>query len=296
MDKPVNQQLQSPLFRIPVEIRVNIYTLAFEVHSPAPKTPAEALSIGRCPVIEAPGPRLRYPKSYQSLDMCLFSTCRKAKSEIDAFGSSYQSRRPAVCRLDVIITDHYALPTWLTAPSHKRDTSYDLEVSLRLFDIWDPTPLFGGDGWIGTLSSPLLKILDDLIHKGPQFLSAKEVKSPSPRYGPEVWGPEPLRFNVVTFNTSCPSSQSHGVSHPRNLTFGDSESRMARLDQQALTSVDLFMCNLEAIGLLWGKIRELRVCSMQAGKGIAVKVTHQEIDQAKVDLLEENGFTWGLDG
>ncbi|KAL8793305.1 MAG: hypothetical protein Q9195_004082 [Heterodermia aff. obscurata] len=295
MDKPVNQQLQSPLFRIPVEIRLSIYSFTLETHLSGPKTPAEADLIGRCPVIEAPGPRLRYPKCYQSLDLCLLSTCRKANSEIEAFGSSHRSPHRAVCRLDIIITDHHALPTWLTAPSHKRNTSYDLEVSLRLFDIWDPTPLFGGDDWIGTLSCPLIKILNDLIHRGPQFLSAKEKKSPSPQYGPEYWKPGPLRFNAVTFNTSCPSSRSHGVSHPRNLTRRDSESRKAHLDQQALASVDLFMCYLEESGLLWGKIQELRVCSMQAGMGKAVKVTHKEIDQAKVDLWAENGFTWGLD-
>ena len=293
MDKPVNQQLQSPLFRIPVEIRLKIYNLT-EIRSSAPKNTAEAESIGRCTAIEALGPRLRYPKSYQSLDRCLFSTCRKAQFEIDAFGSSYRSRHQAVCRLDVIITDDYAYPTWLTPPSHKRDNLYDLEISLRLFDIWDPTPLFGEGEWIGTLSVPFIKILDDLIHKGPQFLSAKDVKSSSPQPGSKSWGPEPLRFNIVTFNTSCPSSQSNGVSRPRGLYLGGGESRMAHLDQRALNTVDLFMCSLEKSGLLWGKIQELRVCSMQAGMGIAVKVTHKKIDQAKVDLWAENGYTWGL--
>ena len=295
MDKLVNQQLQSPLFRIPLEIRLEIYSLTFDVHSSAPKTPADAEVIGRCAVIEAPGPRLRYPKSYQSLDMCLLSTCRKAKLEIDAFGSSDQSRHHPICRLDVIITDHYALPTWLTPPSHKRNASYNLEVSLRLFDIWDPTPLFGEGRWIGTLSVPLIKILDDLIHKGPQFLPAKEMKSPSPQFTSGPRGPQSLRFNVITFNTACPSSQSNGVSLPRNSTLGDSESRMARVNQQAFTSVDLFMCYLEKSGLLWGDIQELRVCSLQAGMGIAVKVAHKKVDQAKVDLWAENGYTWGLD-
>ena len=290
----MNQQLQSPLFRIPVEIRLSIYSFTFEIHSSAPETPAEAGLIERCPVIEAPGPRLRYPKAYQSLDMCLLLTCHKAKLELDEFGSSYQSRHQAVCKLDVIITDHYALPTWLTPPSHKRNTYYDLEVSLRLFDIWDPTPLFGQDEWIGTLSVPLIKILDDLIHKGPQFLAAKEIKSSSPQYESESWGPERMKFNIITFNTSCPSSQSSGVSLPRNLTLGDTEWRMSHLNQQAFTSVDLFMCYLEKSGLLWGKIQELRVSSMQAGMGIAVKVTHKEIDQAKVDLWAQNGFIWGL--
>ena len=259
MDKPVNQQFQSPLFRIPVEIRLSIYSLALEVHSSAPKTPAEAESIGRCPVIEAPGPRLRYPKSYQSLDMCLLSTCRRAMSEIDAFEDSYHSRHHPVYRLDVIITDHYALPTWLTAPSHKRNTSYDLEVSLRFFDIWDPNPLFGGIGRIGTLNAPLIKILDDLIHRGPQFFAVKGMKSPSSQKSSDSWRPEPLRFNVITFNTSCPSSQSYGISIPRNLTLGDSESRMAHVDQQAFTSVGLFIFYVEESGLFRGKVKELRV-------------------------------------
>ena len=309
MDKPVHQQLQSPLFRLPVEIRLSIYRFTFEICSSAPKTLAEAELIERCPVIEAPGPRLRYPRSYQSLDLCLLSTCRKLKTEIDAFGSSHRSRHPEVCRLDVIMTDHYALPTWLTAPSHRRDIAYDLEISLRLFDIfdpirlfdiWDPIPLFGEEQWMATIAAPLIRVLDDLIHKGPQFLSAKTMKS-SPQSKSESrsvsWEPEPLRFNVITFHTSCPSKSdpSNDFSNPRNSILHETESAMLHLEQQAFHSMSLLVSDLEEVGLLWGKVEEFRACSIAVGIGIAAKVTDHEIDQVKVDRWAENGFKWGTD-
>jgi len=44
------------------------------------------------------------------------------------------------------------------------------------------------------------------------------------------------------------------------------------------------MCDLERSGLLWGKVREMRISSMQLGQGMSVKVTHQKTSQTELDI------------
>ena len=203
MNTIMNQQLHSPFFRLPLEIRLKSYEQVLNFESPVPASPAEARQTRRCHrTIKAPSPNLWYPSFYRSAEACLLQVCRQVKDEVTADQSSRRKHQIPTCALDIIVTDNLALPTWRTAPNHTAVAEYDLEVSLRLFDVESRIPLFGSDGWIGILSAPLMKILDDLIHNGPQFLPCEE-----PSF---LAASGPLTFNAITINVTTPCSQGVG--------------------------------------------------------------------------------------
>jgi len=280
MDVTNNPQHQSPLFRLPIEIRCSVYDLVLGAVILAPSSLDDANRIVRCErKLRAPGPRLRYPSCYNTPASSLLLTCRKTLVEVGALQRRlHRSHGIPTCKLDLIIDCNYAIPTWIHAPCQDRGTEYNLEVSLRLLDVLRHIPLFGSDGWIGTISAPLMAILDSLLHHGPQFLPPANMPAP-----------EPLRINAITMDVSCPSS--HGVG-PCELYYVPPLRR--EVPDRALVGVFGFMCDLEYSGLLWGKVREMRIYSMQLGKGMSVKVTHQEISHTHVDYWVSYGYTWGL--
>ena len=278
----MNQQLHSPFFRLPLEIRLNIYERVLNFETPIPASPADACQTQRCRrYIKAPSPGLWYPRFYRSVEACLFRVCRQIKEEVAAVQSSRQSHQTSTCALDIIITDNRALPTWRTAPSHTAAVEYDLEVSLRLFDIKSKIPLFGSDGWIGTLSAPLMKILDDLIHNGPKFLPCEGLSL--------LAAPEPLTFNAITINVTTPCSQGAG---PCDMYYPGG-SRTRNVAVSAFHTTFEFMYSLVDSGLLWRRVKEMRICSMQMGKSKAVKVTNDEISEQQMRYWSESGYTWG---
>lgn len=282
MNTITNQPLNSPFLLLPLEIRLEIYKQALDFKSPVPANPAEACQTRRCPrTIKAPSPKLLYPSFYRSTGACLIQVCRQIKEEVATVQDSRQHHQKSTCELDIIITNNLALPTWRTAPSYTRTVDYDLEVSLRLFDVKSRIPLFGSDGWIGIISAPLMRILDDLIHNGPQFLPCEE-----PSF---LAASEPLRFNAITINITTPSSQGVGPCH----MYYPRAARPMSIPYSAFGTIFEFMCSLANSGLVWGKVKEMRIYSMQIGMSRAVKVTNDEISEQQLRYWAENGYTWG---
>ncbi|KAG6986661.1 hypothetical protein G7Y79_00074g098580 [Physcia stellaris] len=282
MNTIINQKLPSPFFRLPLEIRLKIYGQVLNFESPIPTSPAEARRSRRCHrTIKAPSPSLWYPSFYRGPEACLLQVCRQIKEEVAAVQSSRQSHQISTCELDIIITDDLAFPTWRSAPSHTAAVEYDLEVSLRLFDVKSRIPLFGSDGWIGIISAPLMKILDDLIHNGPQFLPCEE-----PSF---LAASEPLRFNAITINLTTPCSQGVG---PCDMYYRGGP-RTWNIAFTAFDTIFRFMCMMADSGLLRGKVKELRIYSMQVGMSKAVKVAHKEMSGPNVGYWAQHGYTWG---
>lgn len=261
----MNPQLQSPLFRLPLEIRYNIY--AFFLHGlelPLPESPDVAECIPRCDrITEAPGPLLCYPSVYQNPLIGLALICRIMLIEIDQLKQRLpKSREPPRCKLDLIVNRDLAIPTWIVRPHQGAGTEYDLEVSLRFFDLI-PIPVFLDDVWINTIRAPLFAILNGLLHHGPQFLPSEQVPLPAPR---------PMKFNNITFAFTYPSSHSVG---PCETFFGP-RFEIVKAPEGALEVVFEFFESLEWSGVFWGKVRELRMFSNEMGMGRRVKVTHSE--------------------
>lgn len=281
MDDAIDSQLQSSFFRPPIEIRCSIYEILLGTETPAPESLDEANRMTRCEQkLKAPGPHFQFPSYYQTPASSLLLTCRKTLLEVSGLQQRlYKLHGTATCKLDLIINDDYTIPTWTYAPGQDRETEYNLEVSLRLMDALYPHGLFFSDGWTGAICAPLMAILNSLLHHGPQFLPP--ARTPAP---------QPLRFNAITMAVSCPSS--HGVG-PCELYYVPPLRKA--VPNQALLGVFGFMCDLEGSGLLWGKVREMRIYSMQLGQGMSVKVTHEELSQTEIDFWASCGYTWGLD-
>lgn len=278
MDVTINPQHQSPLFRLPIEIRCSVYDLVLGAEILAPSSLDDANRIVRCErKLRAPGPRLRYPSCYNTPASSLLLTCRKTLVEVGALQRRlHRSHGIPTCKLDLIITRRYVIPTWIYAPYQDRETEYNLEVSLRLIDVLRISTLSTSDYWMGTMSAPLMAILNRLVHHGPQFLPPVQVPAP-----------EPLRFNAITMDVSCLSTRGVGpcalyyVPPPRGA-----------MPDHALIGVFEFMRDLERSGLLWGKVREMRISSMQLGQGMSVKVTHQKTSQTELDYWASKGYKW----
>ena len=287
MDTLNNPQARSPFFRVPLEIRYSIYEFILEDEIPLPINPKNAEQITRYEhERRPPGPPTRYPIYYESPYLRLRLICRKISAEVRQLQSLDKSPAPRICKLDLIMMPACAIPTWLVPPAQVKGIEYDLEVSLRLFDVRDITPLFGSDGWIGTISSPLMSILNHLVHYGPQFLPSAQLPAP-----------EPLRFNAITISVTCPSSEGDG---PCEINYGASRGRLRgprNVPGWALSTVFGFMFSLNRSGLLWGHVREMRIYSLQMGMGRSLKVTNNPSNPTRTvpEYWAMYGYTWGKD-
>ena len=284
MDTLTNPQAHSPCFRVPIEIRWSIYEIILEDEIPLPINPTGADQITRYEhKLKPPGPPIRYPICYESPYLRLLLTCRKISAEVRQMQSLEKSHAPRICKLDLIMMPACAIPTWLVPPAQVKGIEYGLEVSLRLFDVKHTIPLFGSDGWIGTISSPLMSILNHLVHYGPQFLPSAQLPAP-----------EPLRFNAITISVSCPSSEGDG---PCEINYGENRGMRRKVPGRALSTVFGFMCSLNVSGLLWGKVREMRIYSLQMGMGKSLKVTNNPYNptQTVPEGWARYGYTWGKD-
>lgn len=126
-----------------------------------------------------------------------------------------------------------------------------------------------------------MKILDDLVHYGPQFLLCEE-----PSF---LAASEPLRFNAITINLTTPCSQGVG---PCDMYYRGGP-RARNVASTAFDTIFEFMWMMADCGLLWGKVKELRIYSMQMGMSKATKVIHKEISEPYMRYCAENGYTWG---
>ena len=283
MNTIMNQQLQSPFFRLPLELRLEIYEQVLGFESPVPPFDSgRGKSNRRCRRTMKPrGLELWYPSFYRSTEACLLQACRKIKEEVATVQSRGPNHRIPTCALDIVITDDYALPTWRTTPSHTRMAEYDLEVSLRLFDVKNRNRLFACNGWHGLISAPLMKILDDLVHNGPQLLPGAE-----PAFLAAI---QPLTFNAITIDITTPCSRGVG---PCDMYY-PAGHWTRNVASTAFDSVSEFVCLFAGRGFLWGKAKELRTSSMQMGMSKAVKVAHEEIIPQNMSFWAANGYTWG---
>ena len=281
----INQQPQSPFFRIPLEIRFAIYKLWLgDNETTLPTGPDQANQVPRFQPGLRQGPRPRYPLTYQRPTSCILSSCRKINAELRTVQQSLdimRKEKPPACKLDLIITPRYALPTWIVAPVHvDGDVEYDLDVSLRFFDVSRVTPLFASDGWIGTLSYPLMAILNKLVHHGPRF---RTVSSPNAKHN------RPLRFNTITINLKFPGNFEEGP--------GERRSRPPALEllRWALRAMRMFMSYIVSRGLLYGKVREIIAYSTQMDQSVRMKVTQRTVDEEELAMWIRDGFVWGPD-
>ena len=289
MDTSTNPQAHSPFFRIPIEIRCSIYKLILEDKIPLPINPKDAERITRCEHnLRPPGAPIRYPTRYESPYLRLLLTSRKISAEVRELQRSDKSHAPRICKLDVIMMPACAIPTWLVPPAQVKGIEYDLEVSLRLFDVRNAIPLFGHNGWIGTIYSPLLSILNHLVHYGPQFLPSAQLPAP-----------EPLRFNAITISVTCPSSEGDG---PCEINYGENRGmlggpRDVDVPSRALSNVFWYMGILNRSGVLWGKVRKMRIFSLQMGMGRSFKVINKPNNptQTAPEYWAVYGYTWGKD-
>ena len=307
MDSTINEQSQSAFFRLPIEIRYIIYWLYHDnAESTPPENPALADQVPRYEqkFQQSHYPQVRYPLCYQSPLNSILATCRKLNLEFRGFQSVSQNRtaKTPVCKLDLIVTDRHVVPSWIVTPTNPvaggHDPEYDLEVSLRLFDITCVSPLFTGGGWFPPLSWPLMAILNKLLHYGPAFRplssslssSSSQEASATSRPLPKRTCSRTFQFNAITVNISCPSSQGEG---PSEIYYGEPTEREVRVPGYALRVVEDFMMLLANNGLLWGTARELRVCSMQMGKGKSFKLTRKPTNQQKREIFAVYGYVWG---
>ena len=287
MDTSTNPQAHSPFFRMPIEIRCSIYEIILEDQVPLPINPKDAEQVTRYEHRpKHPGPPIRYPTYYESPYLRLRLTCRKISAEVRQLQNSDKSHAPRICKLDLIIMPACAIPTWLVPPAQVKGIEYDLEVSLRLFDVRDTITIFGSDGRTGTISSPLKSILIHLIHYGPQFLPSAQLPAP-----------EPLRLNTITISLTYPSSEGDG---PCEIYYGRERGRLGgprNVPGRALNTVLGFMYSLIRSGLPWGKIREIRIYSLHMGMGRSLKVTNNPNNPAQTVLEDWTvyGYTWSKD-
>lgn len=279
MDDAIARQHGSPFFRLPVEIRCSVYDLVLKAEILAPSSFKDAKDIVRCErKSKAPGPRIQYPSFYHTPASSLLLTCRTTLAEVSALQQRlHKSHEIPTCKLDLIITRRYAMPTWMYAPCQSKETEYNLEVSLRLMNILRNGTLRVWRDWIGAFLASFITILNSLLHHGPQFLPPAHASAS-----------KPLRLNAITVDVSGPSS--HGVD-PCKL-YCVPPLRGTVPDQVVSALFDL-MGDLDRSGLLWGKVKEMRIYSMQMGEGMSVRTTHQNISQRELDRLAGRGHNWG---
>lgn len=278
MDVTSYPQHQSPFFRLPIEIRCSIYDLVLGAEILAPDSLKSAKRIARCKQqVKAPGPRLIYPRFYQTPASSLLLTCHTTLAEVGALPQQMHKRhRIPTCKLDLIINRKYAIPTWIRAPYQSKETEYDLEISLRVLCTGT---LRAREAWIGgTTSASFMTILNSLVHHGPQFV-------PSTRRS----APEPLRLNAITMDVSCPSNLGVGPGKLYHVP-----PLRGSVPDCALSGLFEGMCDLERNGLIWGKLKKMRIYSMQLGQGISVEVTNQGTSERELDYWASKGYTWGL--
>jgi len=276
MDQPQDGQLEPPsLLLLPYELRAKIYEEVISSETPPPQDPAQASERSREPLHSISA---FYPKEFRHPCSSLMRTSKGIHDEVKALLDAESRQQKPKCKLDLLVVRKGVYPTWTMPPRARSAEAFDLDVDLRLLDLTDPNPLFMANAWPGIVSQPLMVILNRLVAYGPQF------SRPLPNF-------EGLRIHNLTM-------------HVRYCASKRVAPRKARQERRSTPeyvfgSLSHFMEMLEAQGVLYGKVTEMRLVCDRLGESRTVfiypPVHPTEDGQRSSEYWDQNGYAWGPD-
>lgn len=231
-----------------------------------------------------------YPQGFSPPSTILLLVCKDIHDEVQHLSAIRQKQGRLICKLDLMVTDSQGIhspdiwPAWTQLPKLRSQEQHDLIVDLRLFDVTAANPLFRANGWPGIITQPLMVILNRLLAYGPQFL------------GP-VQGVDDPGWNGLRIHTLTMSIQHCVTGSDQHCLDDSSTTRRTRADvrRTAFSYIYGWMKDLEAQGLLFGHMVEMKLFSGQAQLENSVSILCKEGDELIKKEWESCGYGWGLD-
>ena len=272
---------------LPREIRDQIYRLLVESPVDPPNTPDDAgLRYTETHCYSWTSKCVLYPairKRHYGAHMALAQCSKQLRREVLDIAQNFAIIARTPCELDVMLRGSLLWPTWTYLPPSAVNMKH-LKVNLRLFDIRDGGELFLAQEGPGTAFVLLFKLLNRLLHHGPNFFY--EVATGS---GARI---ELLTLNVLFGYGTCVQPDDIMFRYDKDPEFScqrftEAEYRgiYRRICQELSEVVDQ--------GLLFGKVQRLQVCHEGDTKDFTA--IERTLDTAEMKRWRAAGFLWGVD-
>ncbi|KAL8995628.1 MAG: hypothetical protein Q9169_004671 [Polycauliona sp. 2 TL-2023] len=278
---------RSVFFKLPREIRDEVYTLVLNDPVAPPLSPHNAGVRYKENIDEECGfdrGAVFYPLPTNRFGFTFALSCcnRQLRQEVHDLVTKPHLPKSVTYKLDVMLQGYRLWPTWI-APCYPATTIDRLQIDLRLFDVLYGGQSFWGCGGPGAAYVVLFRALNRLLHHGPAFLHHDASHT--------------LKINTLIINVM------HGygkVFQPsKNWIEGreDPEGDYQRFIDKDQRAIYQSICGmLEVVkdeGLLSDKIQTLKVCNathtdVSSTSGIAPIIVPS-------DEWIRWGFIWGID-
>ncbi|MCJ1456920.1 hypothetical protein MMC28_007286 [Mycoblastus sanguinarius] len=247
------------LLTLPREIRDLIYISVLQSPNDPPSSPQ---STG--PRITKHYHRIQYPvpSRPQNASAGLVGCNRQIRSEI----REVIQRKAAIldCKLDFMIRDLDVWPTWVLFPGPtKRIRKWD--VNIRVFDAAESADQFCGSSGPALLFAPLLKLLNEFFHHGPQFFYKEPLNA---------------AIHVDTLYVTISLDKSEADS-PWDLL----------VQKRIFANVSTELSDIASKGALTGKVDTIRLFTCMDGREVC-----KEIEVGNVELSQELASYWASCG